>query len=107
MQTPMTTTLMGKRETVAAFLHRVFLWIEALVDHDAPISDEDRAEDIGIGSRAWHAEQFVGVIELDAELQVLLDDVFDRDRGAIVRPRAFAYSFSKAVASRSIASSER
>ena len=81
MQPPVSPALMPERKAIAAFLLRVLFRIEALVDHDAPISDEDRAEDIGIGSRAWHAEQFVGVIELDAELQVLLDDVFDRDRG--------------------------
>ena len=34
MQTPMPAALMGKRETIAAFLRRVLLWIEALVDHD-------------------------------------------------------------------------
>ena len=38
------------------------------------------AKDVGIETRTRHAEQFVGVVELDAELEVLLDDVFDGDR---------------------------
>src|ERR1700737_1049957 len=79
MQTPMPTSLVGERETVAAFLRRVFLWIEALVDHDAPIVEENCSKDVGIEARTRHAEQLVGVVELDAELEVLLDDVFNGD----------------------------
>jgi hypothetical protein len=41
---------------------------------------------IGIGSLARHAEQLVRVIELDAELEMLLDDVFDRDRRPVTAP---------------------
>ena len=63
MQTPMPATLMGDRETVAAFLHRVFLWIEALVDHNAPIVEENCSKDVGFEARTRHAEQLVGVVD--------------------------------------------
>ncbi len=55
--------------------------IEAFVDHDPLLLEEDGAEDIGIepDARTRHAEQPVRVVELDADLQVLLDDVVDRD----------------------------
>jgi hypothetical protein len=49
----------------------------------------------------------MGVIELDAELEVLFDDVFDGIGGLTVTPRVLAYSCSNASASRSIACSER
>jgi hypothetical protein len=74
MQTPMPTTFMGERETIAAFLRRVFLRIEALVDHNAPIVEENCSKDVGFEALTRHAEQLVGVVELDAELEVLLDD---------------------------------
>ena len=63
MQTPMPTTFLGERETVAAFLRRFFLWIEALVDHDAPIVEENCSKDVGIEARSRHAEQLVGVVD--------------------------------------------
>src|SRR5688572_5302060 len=65
---------------IAAFPRRVLLRIEALVDHDTTIIEENRAEDVGIAARARHVEQLVGVVELDAKLQILLDDVIDGDR---------------------------
>ncbi|MER8809561.1 hypothetical protein [Mesorhizobium australicum] len=56
--------------------------VEAFVDHDPLLVKEDRAENIGIeaDARTRHAEQPVRVVELNADLQVLLDDVVDRDR---------------------------
>jgi hypothetical protein len=81
MQSPMSTALMRKREAIATFLRRFLLRVESLVDHDASVVKENGAKDIGVGARARHAEQFVGVIELDAKLEVLLDDVIDGDRG--------------------------
>src|ERR1700731_5176047 len=80
MQAPMPAALVGERETIAAFLRWVLLWIEALVDHDAPIVEENCSKDVGIEARTRHAEQLVGVVELDAELEVLLNNVFDGDR---------------------------
>lgn len=76
----MPTTFMGERETVAAVLRRVFFWIKALVDHDAPVVEENCSKDVGIEARARHAEQLARVVESDAELEVLLDDAFDGDR---------------------------
>ena len=82
MQSPVSAALMREREAITAFLRRVLLRVEALVDHDAPIIEENRAEDVGIETEAGtrHAEQLVGIVELEAELEVLLDDVLDRDR---------------------------
>ena len=67
----MPAALVGERETIAAFLRRVLLRIEALVDHDAPIVEENCSKDVGFEARTRHAEQLVGVVELDAELEVL------------------------------------
>ena len=47
-----------------------------------PLSKPDRAEDVGIDPEpaARKIEQAVQIVELDAKLQVLLDDILDRDR---------------------------
>ena len=44
----MPAALVGERETVAAFLRRVLLRIEALVGHDPGLVEENCAEDIGV-----------------------------------------------------------
>jgi hypothetical protein len=50
----------------------------------------------------------VKVVELDPQLEVLFDDVLDRDRRfENVTPRACSNSSSSAAASRSMASSAR
>src|SRR6202023_1302121 len=73
--------LMGQRETIAAFHRRILLRIEALVDHDPGLIEENCAEDIGVTlGIARNAKQFVGVVELHAKLEMLLDDVLNRDR---------------------------
>jgi hypothetical protein len=48
MQAPMPAALVGERETKAAFLRRVLLRIEALVDHDPGFVEENCAKDIGV-----------------------------------------------------------
>jgi len=72
---------MGGRVAIAPFLSRVGVGIEAFVDHDPLLLEEDGAEDVGIepNARTRHAEQPMRVVKLDADLQVLLDDVVYRD----------------------------
>jgi hypothetical protein len=61
----------SQREAIAAFLRRVLLRVEALVDHDSGLVEENRAEDVGAALRiARNAKQLVGVGELEAELEV-------------------------------------
>ena len=107
MKPPM-ADLMRRRVTIAPLLCGIGVGIEAFVDDDPLFVKEDRAEDIGFeaDARTRHAEQPVRVVELDAELQVLLDDVVDRDRRFDLRPASRAYSASSACASFSIASSD-
>jgi hypothetical protein len=40
---------------------------------------EHRAEDVGVVAGTRHAEEAMRIVEFDCELQVLLDDVLDRD----------------------------
>jgi len=37
------------------------------------------AEDVGIAAITRHPEQPMGIVKLDPELEVLLDDIFDGD----------------------------
>ena len=78
----MTTTLVRQSETIPAFHRRIFFWIEAFVDHDPGLVEEDRAEDVRVEARTRtrNAEAAVGIVELDSELQVFLDDIFDGNR---------------------------
>jgi hypothetical protein len=76
----MTTPFMGERETIAAFDPRGFFWVQALVEHDSGLVEKHCPKDIGATlGIARNAKQPVGVVELDAELEVLLDDIFDGD----------------------------
>ena len=81
--------------TVAPLACRVGLGIEAFVDHDPLRLRADRAEDIWVETRCpmrGTPNSRCRVVELDADLQVLLDDVLDRDGRFIPTPRAWAYS---------------
>jgi hypothetical protein len=80
VQAPMSTALMGHRVKGAALLRRILLGVEAFVDHDPGLVEEHRAENVGVEVGTRHTEQAVGVVEFDAELEVLLDDIFDGDR---------------------------
>jgi hypothetical protein len=107
MQAPM-ADLMGGCVAIAPFFGRVGVGIEAFVDHDPLLLEKDGAEDIGIepDARTRHVEQPVRVVELDADPQVLLDDVVDRDGRFNLDARAWVYSAWSACASFSIASSD-
>ena len=62
--------------------------------------------DTSAAARARHSEQTVCIVEFDANLQVLLDYVLDRDRRFDHCPREWAYSAKSACASFSINSSD-
>jgi len=69
MQTPVTTALVSKSETITPFFLGRLLRIQALVDYDPPLVEKNRTKDVGLGPGiARNAEQFVGVVELDAKL---------------------------------------
>jgi hypothetical protein len=91
MQTPMPAAFMGQCKTVTAFLRRVLLRVEALVDHDPALIEEDRTKNVGVAlGITRNTEQLVRVVEVDAELEVLLDDILDgnrRDDGYAPGPR--------------------
>jgi hypothetical protein len=92
VQPPMAAPLVRQREAITAFLRRVLLGVETLIDDDATVIEPNHPEDVGIKTEAGarHAEQLVHVVELDAKLQMLLDDVFDGDRRRnhdVARPR--------------------
>ncbi len=77
----MSAAFVGERETIASFLGRIGIGIEALVDHDPLLVEVDGAENIGIepDARTRNAEALVHVVELDADLQMLFDDIVDRN----------------------------
>ena len=111
MEPPVSASLVAERKAKSAFHRRVFLGIEALVDHDALVVKENRAENVGtlapVKAGARNAEQPMGVVELNAELEVLLNNVLDgngRFDNEATRLRKFG---SIATASRSIASSAK
>ena len=59
----MATAFMRQREAIAAFFRRVFLRVEAFVDHDPVLVEEHRAEDVGIEAEAGtrHTELAVSI----------------------------------------------
>jgi hypothetical protein len=74
------TALMRQRKAKSAFLERVLLRVKALIDYDAMFIEVDRAENVRIAfGIARNSEHSMGVVELDAELQMLFDDILDGD----------------------------
>src|SRR5262249_5928014 len=69
MQAPM-ADLVRQRVAIAPLFGRVGVRIEAFVDHDPLLLEEDRAENVGIESDAGarYIEQPVRVVELDPNL---------------------------------------
>ena len=82
MQPPMTAAFMRKGETIAPFHRGALLGIEAFVDDDSAGVEPNCAEYVRVQSNpaARNIEQAVQIVELDAKLEVLLDDVLDWDR---------------------------
>src|SRR5439155_12403634 len=68
-------------KTITSLDRRPHLGIKAFVNDNLASLQPDRAKDVRLRSEptARNLEQTVQVIELDMELQVLLDDILDRD----------------------------
>jgi hypothetical protein len=81
MKTPMSAAFVRQREPVATFFRGVLLRIEAFIDHDPAFFEEYRAENVGFetDARTRYAKQPMHVIEFDAELEMLLDNILDRN----------------------------
>jgi hypothetical protein len=80
----MSTAFARKREPVASLALGPLLGVEALVDDDPAGFEPDRAEHVRVEAdpAALNIEQPVQIVELDMKLQVLLDNILDRDRRA-------------------------
>jgi hypothetical protein len=83
VQSPVPAAFMRQGESIAPLNRRAFLGIETFVDDDLACLKPDRAKDVRLGSgpTARDPEQMVQVVEFDVKLQMLLDDVLDRDWG--------------------------
>src|SRR5690606_27140711 len=81
VQPPMSTAFVRECEPVSALTLGPLLGIKALVDDDPAGFEPDRAEHVRVeaDSAARNIEQPVQIVELDMKLQVLLDDILDRD----------------------------
>ena len=79
----MATAFMRQGEPVAPLALGPLLGIEAFVDNDPAGFEPDRTENIWVQTNpaAGNIEQPVQIVELNVKLEVLLDDVLDRDRG--------------------------
>src|SRR4030088_2972542 len=107
MQPPMSAAFVRKRKTVAALHCGPYFGIEAFVNDDSTAVEPDCAEDVGVQARptARHIEQPVQVVELDAKLEVLLDDILDQNRcpylrafgGRILREQGRGIAFDSIV----------
>jgi hypothetical protein len=77
----MTTGFMPERETVAPLHSAPFNGVQALIDHDSRFIEKNRPQDVGAtAGTTRNAKQFMGVVELNAQPEVSLDDIFDGDR---------------------------
>ena len=83
MMPPVAAALMCQGETIAAFLCWILLGVETLVDNDAFLVKEHRAQYVGTLPEVWagagNAKQVVSVVVLNAELEILLNNVFNGD----------------------------
>src|SRR5271166_4011659 len=72
---------MTERITITPLDRRPHLGIKAFVNDNLASLQPDRAKDVRLHSEptARDPEQTVQVVELDVKLQMLLDDVLDRD----------------------------
>src|SRR5205823_1196297 len=81
VQPPMSTSFMREGKPVAALACGPLLGIKAFVDDDPAAFKPNGAVDIRVpAATARHAESFMQIVELDAKLEMFLDDVLDRDR---------------------------
>ena len=79
---PVTAPLMCQGEAITAFLVRVFFGVETFVNNNPLFIEKYRAQDVRALTEvgAGNAEQTMGIVELNAELEVLLHYVFDGNR---------------------------
>ena len=82
MKPPVTAPLMCQGEAITAFLVRVLFGVETLVNDNPLFIEKYRAQDVGALAEvgAGNTEQTMGIVELNAELEVLLNNVFDGNR---------------------------
>src|SRR5579884_2896625 len=82
MQSPVPTAFVHEGKTVTPFDRRVLLGVQAFVDDDSARVKPDCPEDVRlqIEPAARHIEESVQVVELDAKLEIFLNDILDRDR---------------------------
>src|SRR6478672_8141757 len=75
---------MTERKTITSLDRRPHLGIKAFVNNNLASLQPDRAKDVRLRSEptAWNLEPTVQVVELDMKLQMLLDDILDRDWGS-------------------------
>jgi hypothetical protein len=72
--------LVRQGEAKSAFLVRVLIRVEAVIDHDPIFIEENSAENVRVAfANARNSKKSMGVIELDPELQMLLDNIVNRD----------------------------
>ena len=77
----MAATLVRNGKTIAAFLRWIFIGIKALIDKDTSVA-LNCAEDVSIAvQRPGNIVPNVHIIELNAQLEVLLENIFDGDGG--------------------------
>ena len=77
MQSPMAATLVRDGKTITAFLRWILIGIKALIDENTSVA-VNCPEDVSISvQRSGNIVPSVHIIKLDAELEVLLDNVFD------------------------------
>src|SRR6202030_4428899 len=76
--------LMSERKAITPLDRRPHVGIKAFVDDNLASLQPDRAKDVRLRSKptARDSEQTVQVVELDVKLQMLLDDVLNRDWGS-------------------------
>ena len=76
----MPAAFMCEREPVPAFNGWVLFRIQALMDEDLAAVHPYRAKDVRLRPRLWYLKHFMEIVEIDRQLEVFLDDVFDRNR---------------------------
>jgi hypothetical protein len=79
---PPASGLVRERVAISALFRRVCVRVKAFVDHDPLLIEEHRPDNLRIETKArtWNAEKPTQVVELDAKLEVLFDNVVNGNR---------------------------
>jgi hypothetical protein len=78
MHLPM-SNLVPDREAVSPFVSRMCLRIEAAVDEHRPFVDPQGTENVALPTDGGYTESLVKVVEIEADVKVLFEDVLDGD----------------------------